>query len=96
MTKIGALNFLLFLIDLVFTVVNVYQTLSTLQIIFQWIVIIILTSFDKNMLFQHRNLRAEFINQLGKVQMHWYFSRFLLDFCPLKNWKAGHISIFHI
>ena len=89
MTKIGTLNFLLLL-------VNIYQKLSTLQVIFQWIIIIILKSSDKNMLFQHRNLRLEFINQTGKVQMHWYFSWFLLDFCLFKNWKSGRISIFHI
>ena len=96
MTKIGALNFLLLSVDIVFTVVKVYQKLITLQATFQWIIIIILISFNKNMLFQCRNLRVEFINQLGKVQMYWYFSRILLDFCPLKNWKAGRISIFHI
>ena len=96
MTKIVALNILLILADIVFTVVKIYEKLSTLQVIFQWSIIVVLISFDENILFQCRNLRVEFINQLGKVQMYWYFSRILLDFCPLKNWKAGRISIFHI
>ena len=73
-----------------------FQELFTLQVIFQWIIIIILTSFDKNMLFQYRNLRAEFINSFGKVQMYWYLLWFLLNFYPLKHWKAGRISIFLI
>ena len=96
MTKIGALNILLILVNIVFTVVKIYQKLCTLQVIFQWSIIVILISFDKNILLQCRNLRVKFINQLGKVQMYWYFSRILLDFCPLKNWKAGRIFIFHI
>ena len=34
MIKIAALNFLLVLVDIVFTVVNVYQKLSTLKFFF--------------------------------------------------------------
>ena len=51
--KQAALNFLLLLVAIAFTVVNVYQKLPMLQVIFQWIIIIILISFERNM---YRNL----------------------------------------
>lgn len=86
--KIRALNFLLFLVDIFFTVVKVFQKLSTFQVIFQFYFDIFLT---KICFFR---VETWLLNSLTD----WVRSRctdislFLLDIFPVKNWKGWRMS----
>ena len=88
MTKIGTLNFLLLL-------VSIYQKLSTLQVIFQWIIIIILKSSDKNMLFSIETCVLNSLTKLVRFRCTDIFRDFFSIFVYLKteNLDASPSSI---
>ena len=89
MTKLDVLNFLLLLVGIVFTKVNVYQKLSTLQVIFQWIIIIILT---KICFFSvvHLDL-TKLVNNLLRSRCTDIFCDFVLSIEKLKSWTHLHL-----
>ena len=88
MTKTGALNFLLLLVDIVFTAANVYQKLFILQVIFQRIIKLFWRLLTKICSFSVENCVLNSLTNL--VRFKWTLI-FLLSIENLKRWTHFHL-----